>query len=306
MVGTRNWMKRKSGEATQKSGEATQKSGGVMVALATAALLCLIGGSASADTYVSDNIRQNTIWTTGGSPYIIEGVNPPANRVIEVRNGSTLTIDPGVEIRFEPGTRIITEAPGSSIVAVGTPGSGIVFTSNAGVPAPGDWDEVGVYSSPSSEFQYCTFEYASRGLYLSLSPATMLIKKCRFENCGIGLYFRHASAQVEECQFEPAVFYNVLSYYSDSLPTFWHCNFIPSRATANIRLEDYATPETVYAQFNWWGSSDTTDIKESIVDSTDNEPGNPLYGKGVVDYAPWLDQVPVEVSSWGRIKALFR
>ena len=59
---------------------------------------------------------------------------------------TTLTIEPGVELRFEPGTAFEIEhytsddKPASgAVVAVGTPERPIVFTSAAAEPAPGDW-----------------------------------------------------------------------------------------------------------------------------------------------------------------------
>jgi hypothetical protein len=239
---------------------------------------------------VSGNIAGNTTWTIGGSPYIIEKLT------VEVKNGSTLTIDPGVEIRFAPNTRIVTVAPGS-VVAVGAPGDTIVFTSNSGTPTPGDWNSVGIFSSPSSSFERCRFEYAANALYISYSDPP--VRKCTFRHCNIALYLTHASPKVMECWFEPPVQYSVLSNFSDSLPTFSHCNFKANRAI-NIRLEQYSTFAEIVAEFNWWGTTNTVFIANTIVDALDG------HGQGVVDYAPWLAEVPVEVTTWGRIKALFR
>ena len=56
-----------------------------------------------AETYVSGNITADTTWTLEGSPYMVTGD-------VTVRysgynsSTATLTIEPGVEVRFEPGT----------------------------------------------------------------------------------------------------------------------------------------------------------------------------------------------------------
>ncbi len=52
-----------------------------------------------------------------------------------------MTVEPGVEVRFEPGTGLyLGDENGSGFIsAVGTGEAPVVFTSNAAVPAPGDW-----------------------------------------------------------------------------------------------------------------------------------------------------------------------
>jgi hypothetical protein len=71
-------------------------------------------GNASAFTSVAADVTTNTTWTVAGSPYILEGV-------IFVRDGATLTIEPGVVVRGQPRTAAPT--PGS---IVGTPGALVV------------------------------------------------------------------------------------------------------------------------------------------------------------------------------------
>ncbi len=55
---------------------------------------------------------------------------------------------------------------------------------------------------------------------------------------------------------------------------------------------------TIDAENNWWG----TDVEAEIANSI-NIHGLSAYVE--VDYDPWLHEVPVEASSWGRVKALF-
>lgn len=88
----------------------------------------------STNKTVSTDITSNTTWSTGDVVLL--------QNKIYVKNGATLTIEPGVIIRGDKateGTLIITK--GSKIMASGTPGKPIVFTSNLseGSRAPGDW-----------------------------------------------------------------------------------------------------------------------------------------------------------------------
>ena len=104
-----------------------------------------------AETFVSGNITQNTTWTLAESPYIITG--DLAVRHSEFRDSptATLTIEPGVVVRFEPGTGLYIGYRGGAynhswfgaLFAQGTESAPITFTSNAANPAPGDWK--GIY-----------------------------------------------------------------------------------------------------------------------------------------------------------------
>ncbi|MCX8043735.1 MAG: hypothetical protein N3B18_06385, partial [Desulfobacterota bacterium] len=71
-----------------------------------------------ADTPVFGNIISNTTWTIGGSPYIVSGG-------VQVYPNITLTIDPGVEVRFnkDAGLKI-----GGTLIAQGTQADPILFT----------------------------------------------------------------------------------------------------------------------------------------------------------------------------------
>lgn len=82
---------------------------------------------------------------------------------------TTLTIEPGVELRFEPGSALELEhftsddrpATGA-IVAVGTPERPIVFTSAAAAPAPGDWVGLWFGGVPAAHnrIEHARIEYA--------------------------------------------------------------------------------------------------------------------------------------------------
>jgi hypothetical protein len=85
---------------------------------------------------VSGTINTNTTWTTGNT-YLLQGVTT-------VKDGATLTIQPGVTIRGAgPGSALVI-TKGCKLNAIGTATSPIVFTSNqpVGSRARGDWGGV--------------------------------------------------------------------------------------------------------------------------------------------------------------------
>lgn len=91
--------------------------------------LGLFAQSATAQTNVSGFINANTNWTMAGSPYIVTG-----NALLS--QGYTLTIDPGVVVKFDSNKALQIDG---EMIAVGTPTQRIVFTSNQANPQPGDW-----------------------------------------------------------------------------------------------------------------------------------------------------------------------
>jgi hypothetical protein len=91
------------------------------------ALFLLPGQAVLADTYVSGNITSNTTWNLAGSPYIVTG-----NVYI---GNATLTIDPGVEVRFNPNTSLKVGHYGTgTLIADGTEGNEILFTGDSENP----------------------------------------------------------------------------------------------------------------------------------------------------------------------------
>jgi hypothetical protein len=123
--------------------------------------ILFIALSNSAQTNVSGGIYANTTWTLAGSPYIVVDT-------VVVFPGVTLTIDPGVVVKFDNNKRL--EIRGG-IQAVGTSADSIFFTSNSLSPTPGIWNSVYMYTSTDScHFSFCKFEYASKGLFCNIAP----------------------------------------------------------------------------------------------------------------------------------------
>ena len=162
-------------------------------ALVLAAALLCASVQAHGDTIVSGNITSTRTWTVAGSPYIVTG-----QRL--VKNGSTLTIEPGVVVKFNANCGLIEDySTGvSSIVAVGTPADSIVFTSNLASPAAGSWASISVVDSLSSSlFSYCTFRYATQGLYFTRTDAP--VSHCSFSDCQSGIWLVESSPAITSC-----------------------------------------------------------------------------------------------------------
>ena len=126
---------------------------------------------ASSGTEVSGNITEDTTWTLANSPYIVTGT-------IQVLENVKLTIEPGVEVKFDQDTGLNI---GGELNAIGIESEMITFTSNQDVPNPGDWigikftddatdaqvDSQNNYLS-GSIIKYCVIEYgggSSNGIY---------------------------------------------------------------------------------------------------------------------------------------------
>ncbi|CAB1080308.1 hypothetical protein D1AOALGA4SA_7992, partial [Olavius algarvensis Delta 1 endosymbiont] len=164
-------------------------------------------------TMVSGNITSNTTWTMAGSPYIVTGD-------ITVRHSSyansdsysaTLTIEPGVEVRFEKGTGLYMGKPHSSyswlaywgaLSVQGTVDNPVVFTSNATAPGLADWK--GIYfrkwtGGSQSLLQHCVIEYGghTHNANLYMDQASVPIRDSVIRHSGgHGAYLSSSGAAV--------------------------------------------------------------------------------------------------------------
>ena len=113
-----------------------------------------------AQTEHSGSITSDETWTQGGNPHIIKALTT-------VSNNATLTIEAGVEVRFNIDainpTLIIGTAKdtGAKLIAKGTETNPITFTSDAGAPQPGDWNAIFFWptASPDSVIENAIIEY---------------------------------------------------------------------------------------------------------------------------------------------------
>src|SRR5438552_11050984 len=84
--------------------------------------------TADAQTNVSGGIYTDTTWTLANSPYIVVDT-------VVVFPGVTLTIQPGVTVKFADHKRI--EIRQANLISEGTITDSITYTSNNATPTPG-------------------------------------------------------------------------------------------------------------------------------------------------------------------------
>lgn len=163
----------------------------------------LSADTALADTYVSGRISSDTTWTLAGSPYIVTGT-------INVYQSSsavaTLTIEPGVTVKFDTGTGInighITTSYRGALDAQGTATDPISFTSSAQNPQPGDWRGIAFYYETddiATRLDHCIVEYGGHttnaNLYFDRASPSVINSIIRYSSAN-GVYISKASPTI--------------------------------------------------------------------------------------------------------------
>lgn len=144
----------------------------------TTTLLCILALSSTAQTSIPGGNVSGT-WTVGNSPYLIQGS-------IQITNGSTLTIQPGVTVNFQGTYKLLVLG---RLLAVGNVSDSIIFTADN---TTNGWRSIRfdytASSNDTSEIKYCKLLY---GKATGSSP----------DDNGGALYFNNFSkAVVANCR----------------------------------------------------------------------------------------------------------
>ena len=274
------------------------------------AILCLAvalsAGVAAArfDVY-RGNITKDTTWKRSQGPYYIYGD-------LEIKNGATLTIEAGVEVRFdevkgtggyEDGAEIVVR--NGYLIAQGKSGLPVKFTSANRVKKMGDWGAIIVEYGNQYILENAIIEYATNGLRLQSTTSNgasgssangTIIRHC----LNNGVYADGARANL----YHVSVEHNGYA----GIKTAWNCSLSANYCdlSSNFAYNFYnGSSNNVDATNCWWGTTSPQLIEDSIYDRSDNS------ARGVVDYtpyleAPWRDAGGVSAYSTGLIKSLFR
>jgi parallel beta-helix repeat protein len=146
-----------------------------LVLLATFLLALSRPPNARAATHINTTTyTENTTWTTSGSPYVLDGD-------VTVASGVTLTVDPGVVVKFNGQVRQLTV--NGTLTATATEANPITFTSyqddtaggdtngdGAGSSgSPGQWYQV-AFNSNTSHLSYVNIRYGGYGYAQNSAP----------------------------------------------------------------------------------------------------------------------------------------
>ena len=122
-------------------------------------------------TYVEGHITEDTIWTLTDSPFVV------SKEKIVVDPNITLTIEPGVEVRFGGEFSLIVQG---SLYASGTENRTITFTSNKDDPRAGDWKTIEFKGTSLSTLKHCVVQYAQHAI--TINGTLVTINNCEITN----------------------------------------------------------------------------------------------------------------------------
>jgi parallel beta-helix repeat protein len=198
------------------------------------------GGSV---TVMGGHITDNTTWYFSQSPYYIEGD-------VYVDENITLTIEPGVDVRFTPGYGLYVDG---NINAVGLPNKMINFTTNMSSPSVGDWDRIQINSTGHAAIAFCNISYANYGIYLNDSTNSNITDSNIFLNRNFGIYVDNS-------------FYNRIKANNIFSSSFW-----------GIYIKSSSYNEIIDNDIYWTGIETGIELSNS---SNNYISGNNIYSNG--------------------------
>ena len=143
----------------------------------TVGLLLSLAALVCAETITGGLLSQNSTLKFSDSPFL-------ATSDLIIDNGALLTVEAGVIVRFQTGTRLIVK--NGSLRAIGTSSAPILLTSwratPGGLPASNDWGGVQFLDQTndvSTLLEYVTVSFGTTATLVGASPT---FNNCRFEN----------------------------------------------------------------------------------------------------------------------------
>jgi pimeloyl-ACP methyl ester carboxylesterase len=170
------------GEGSVLSKKGIQNSAAIAIAALSMLTLSLLAfAPVTHAAIITSDIVADTVWTASESPYVIQMPFPNDydSEQLKVMSGATLTIEPGVVVKFDSynGIHVL-----GTLRAIGTQGQPIYFTSitddtvggdtdaASTVPTDGQWRHLEFASGSTGDFDHVFIRYG--GQYVSVAQAT--------------------------------------------------------------------------------------------------------------------------------------
>ncbi len=211
-----------------------------------------------------------------------------------VKQGFTLTIEPGTTVRFARERRIWVDG---NIVAVGQPDKRILFTALE-KNRENRWHQI-MSEKGMARLVNCDFEYADMAFHCHFSD--VLIENCSFSNNEIGIRFKGGPVLISKSLFEENVYGIVPNFAQgqvveniftgnsvgilvraekDGGLVIRHNNFF-NNSKYNLQMGAFNMDEDVDARENWWGKEGP---RNSIFDERQED------GVGRAVYEPYAEK----------------
>lgn len=215
-----------------------------VVSATTSDTLAVMVTVAGGPTEVGGSITTDATWTLAGSPYLVTST-------VTVSNDATLTIEPGVIVRFEAYTALNVGdwVSGIGILhAKGTAAQPIRFTSADPSPAAGQWWGITLFqTTPASIIEYGVVEYAGyNGSNIRVLSSTPVIRNTTIQFSGDrGISAEGGSPILEGNTISDAATVGVwLGWSDDTTRPVLQNNTIRNSGTYPLRLEADNLPLT--------------------------------------------------------------
>lgn len=268
-----------------------------MLVFALAGALFLCATPASSNTSVSGVISSDTTWDIAGSPYIVTG-----NTL--VGSGVRLTIEPGVEVRFDGFYYLTIDG---NIQAKGYVNNEIVFTSNLIPQQKGDWFGIRLTNNTGSELSWIILEFSDHGIIPS-GGTDNKINNSIIRHCRLGLVLSSDNLMVNNNHIYDCGDVSITNY--DTI--YFMNNTLENMGSNNIWISNYSNPTVNYnnllaspnysvelgphtdglidARYNYWSSATTSEMNQKGPNANIGEIydwyDDPTFGK--VSYDNWL------------------
>lgn len=235
--------------------------------------------SANAMTEVTGNISSDTIWTSANSPYQITDT-------LQVHNGATLTIENGVEVKV--ATNVIIKIAGTLMVN-GTSLNPVIFSSLGS----DKWGGIEFIDSANSQINNSIIENANRAVDLQGISEVLIVGNIFKNNAWVitdtngyqRMYFVNNTAydnsevfygirtMGDDNLFNNNIFRNNSSVFDSGyyfgITKIENNNFIDNGLVIKSPAQGYGYG-TVNMGNNWWGTTNNSDVGDSIIDKNDD------------------------------------